>query len=190
MTSMPKPHGDQLVSLFLGESEISELATSNTEYKSWDLSHRQICDVELLMNGAFSPLTGFMTRKDYEPVLSDMRLDAGLVWPMPITLDVGQEFADSIEQGEKIELRDPEGVLIAYMDVEDIWTPNKTEEAEKVFGTDDDAHPAVYYLHAKAGPVYLGGRVYGVKAPHHYDFVKFRSTPAELRAEFQKLGWR
>jgi sulfate adenylyltransferase len=188
--TLPKPHGNQLVNLFLSNDEKAGLASASDEYKSWDLIHRQICDVELLMNGAFSPLTGFMTRADYQPVLSDMRLASGLVWPMPVTLDVSQEFADGLVTGEKIELRDPEGVLIAYMDVEDIWQPDKKVEAEQIFGADDDAHPAVYYLHAQAGPVYLGGRVYGVTEPHHYDFIMHRSSPAELREQFKKMGWR
>ena len=126
--TLPKPHGNQLVNLFLSDEEKASLASASGEYKSWDLTHRQICDVELLMNGAFSPLTGFMTQADYAPVLSDMRLANGLVWPMPVTLDVSQEFADQLTQGEKIELRDPEGVLIAYMDVEDIWQPDKNHE--------------------------------------------------------------
>jgi sulfate adenylyltransferase len=76
------------------------------------------------------------------------------------------------------------------MDVEDIWQPDKKEEALQIFGADDDAHPGVYYLHSQAGPVYVGGRVYGVQPPHHYDFIKHRSTPAELREQFKKVGWR
>jgi len=119
-----------------------------------------------------------------------MRLADGTLWPMPITLDVSREFAEGIEEGQDIALRDREGVILATMTVTDIWTPDKAREAEKVFGADDVAHPAVHYLHNTAGPVYLGGPVVGIQQPVHYDFRARRDTPNELRAYFRKLGWR
>ncbi|MFD1797666.1 bifunctional sulfate adenylyltransferase/adenylylsulfate kinase [Paracoccus aurantiacus] len=157
---------------------------------SWDLSPRQICDLELLMNGGFNPLKGFLTEADYDGVVENMRLADGSLWPMPITLDVSEKFAEGLEPGTDIALRDQEGVILAVMSVTDKWVPNKSREAEKVFGADDLAHPAVNYLHNQAGPVYLGGPVKGLQSPTHYDFRGRRNTPNELRAMFKKLGWR
>ncbi|MCL4166074.1 UNVERIFIED_CONTAM: hypothetical protein GTU68_033262, partial [Idotea baltica] len=142
------------------------------------------------MNGGFNPLSGFLVKEDYESVVDNMRLADGRLWPMPITLDVNEEFAASIEDGQDIALRDPEGVILAILSVNSKYTPNKSKEAEKVFGADDDAHPAVHYLHNTAGNVYLGGPITGIQAPIHYDFKARRDTPNELRAYFRKLGWR
>ena len=157
---------------------------------SWDLSERQVCDLELLMNGGFNPLKGFLDEADYTSVVETMRLTDGSLWPMPITLDVDEKFAESIEIGQDIALRDAEGVILATMTVTDSFTPNKAREAEMVFGADDDAHPAVNYLHNKAGKIYLGGPIIGIQQPVHYDFRGRRDTPNELRAYFRKLGWR
>jgi sulfate adenylyltransferase len=157
---------------------------------SWDLSPRQTCDIELLMNGGFHPLKGFLGQADYESVLDTMRLRSGALWPIPVTLDVSEAFAATVELGQDIALRDGEGVILATMTVTDKWTPDKAREAAKVFGADDLAHPAVNYLHHRAGPVYLGGPITGLQPPVHYDFKARRDTPNELRAFFRKLGWR
>ncbi len=156
---------------------------------SWDLSPRQLCDLELLMNGGFYPLKGFLTEADYDSVVETMRTSDGSLWPMPITLDVSEEFAAKVEPGQDIALRDAEGVILALLSVTDKWVPNKDREAEKVFGANDLAHPAVNYLHNKAGKVYLGGPVTGIQQPVLYDFKSRRDTPIELRAYFRKVGW-
>jgi sulfate adenylyltransferase len=190
MTDLISPHGGELKQLYLPEQVARAEARRAVEYASWDLTQRQLCDIELLLNGGFSPLDGFLGRADYERVVNDMRLADGTFWPMPITLDVSQAFADRIERGSRIALRDPEGVVIAVMDVTDRWRPDKRYEAEQVFGTDDLAHPGVAYLHQIAGPVYLGGRLFGITPPTHYDFPHLRETPAQMRARFQARGWR
>jgi len=157
---------------------------------SWDLTARQICDLELLMNGGFYPLSGFLMKADYESVCDNMRMTDGSLWPIPITLDVDSTFASDLKKGQSIALRDLEGVILATLEIGDIWTPDKSKEAEKVFGADDIAHPAVAYLHEQAGDVYIGGRVTGLERPHHYDFRARRDSPNELRSHFRKLGWR
>ena len=157
---------------------------------SHDLTPRQICDLELLMNGGFNPLKGFLSEADYNGVVENMRTADGALWPIPITLDVKSAFAETIEIGQDIALRDQEGVILATMTVTDKWVPNKAREAEMVFGADDSAHPAVNYLHNQAGDVYLGGPVTGIQQPVHYDFRGRRDTPNELRAYFRKMGWR
>jgi sulfate adenylyltransferase len=176
--------------LYVSYDSAQKLKIDAGELKSHDLTPRQICDLELLMNGGFNPLKGFLTEDDYNGVVENMRLADGSLWPMPINLDVSEEFAETLEVGEDIALRDQEGVILATMTVTDRWTPNKAREAEMVFGADDDAHPAVNYLHNQAGSIYLGGPVTGIQQPVHYDFRARRDTPNELRAYFRKLGWR
>ena len=175
--------------LFVFEAEADRLETAGGDMPSWDLTARQSCDLELLMNGGFFPLTGFLTEIDYKGVVENMRLADGTLWPIPITLDVSEEFADTVAPGTQIALRDAEGVILAILTVSDKWKPEKAREAAKVFGADDLAHPAVNYLHNVAGAVYLGGKVQGLQTPVHYDFKSRRNTPNELRAYFKKLGW-
>ncbi len=176
--------------LYVSYESAQKLKTEAGELVSHDLSPRQICDLELLMNGGFNPLKGFLSEADYNGVVDNMRLADGSLWPMPITLDVGEAFADKVTIGQDIALRDQEGVILATMTVTDKWVPNKAHEAEMVYGADDSAHPAVNYLHNTAGSVYLGGPVTGIQQPVHYDFRGRRDTPNELRALFRKLGWR
>ena len=176
--------------LFVSYDSAQKLKAEAADLPSWDLSPRQICDLELLMNGGFNPLKGFLGQKDYESVLESMRLADGSLWPIPVTLDVSEAFAETVEPGQDIALRDQEGVILAILSVSDKWVPDKAQEAARVFGADDVAHPAVNYLHNVAGPVYLGGQVTGLQQPVHYDFRARRDTPNELRAYFRKLGWR
>ena len=179
-----------ITELYVSYDSAQKLKVEAADLVSHDLSPRQICDLELLMNGGFNPLKGFLSEEDYNGVVENMRLADGALWPMPVTLDVKKDFADSIELGQDIALRDQEGVILGTMTVTDKWVPNKSNEAEKVYGADDLAHPAVNYLHNTAGEVYLGGPVTGIQQPVHYDFRARRDTPNELRAYFRKLGWR
>ncbi len=176
--------------LYVSHESAQKLKVEAGDLPSWDLTPRQTCDLELLMNGGFHPLKGFLTQADYDGVVENMRLSDGSLWPMPITLDVSEKFAEGLEPGQDIALRDQEGVILAIMSVTDKWVPDKAREAEKVFGADDLAHPSVNYLHNQAGPVYLGGPITGIQPPVHYDFKGRRDTPNELRTRFRKLGWR
>ncbi|MEK9641114.1 MAG: bifunctional sulfate adenylyltransferase/adenylylsulfate kinase [Paracoccaceae bacterium] len=176
--------------LYVSHESAQKLKVEAADLISWDLTPRQICDLELLMNGGFNPLKGFLSEADYNSVVETMRLEDGSLWPMPITLDVGEAFAEKLNIGQDIALRDQEGVILATMTVTDRWMPDKAKEAKLVFGADDLAHPAVNYLHNTAGAVYLGGPVVGIQQPIHYDFRARRHTPNELRAYFRKLGWR
>jgi sulfate adenylyltransferase len=190
MGAFKEPHGGELRVLYLTESGAEHEKLAAADYPSWNLTDRQLCDIELLLNGAFSPLDGFLSRAAYDSVLATMRLPSGLVWPIPITLDVTREFATGLREGDRIALRDAEGVLIATMELSDLWEPDKTLEARQVFGTEEVEHPGVYFLRHRAGPMYLGGRVRGVEPPMHYDFKILRDSPSELRGRFRKLGWR
>lgn len=190
MGAFKKPHGGELKNLYLSGDEAELEKARSRDLPSWDLTARQICDIELLLNGAFSPLEGFMSEDDYRGVVADMRLGTGVLWPIPVTLDVSQEFAEGLGVGGDIALRDAEGVLIATLNIDSIYTPDKIVEAESVFGTTDEKHPGVDYLMNIAGPVYVGGRLMGVEPPIHYDFKHLRDTPREMRDRFEKLGWR
>jgi len=168
----------------------AELKAHSKDWPSWDLTARQLCDLELLMSGGFSPLRGFMNRADYEGVCHNMRLSNGTLWPMPITLDVSEEFAKKLTPwSSKIALRDPEGVMLAVLSVEDVWQPDRKAEAQSVFNSTSAAHPGADYAISKSNPWYVGGKIEELQPHAHYDFRSLRLTPAELRAEFGRLGW-
>lgn len=175
--------------LLVNESEKLLLLQALPAYKSWYLSLRQTCDLELLMNGGFSPLKGFLNQDDYTRVCSEMRLLTNELWPIPVTLDVSESFANTLEIGEKIVLRDLENVPLAVLHVESKWKPDKKEEALQVFGADDIRHPAVNYLYHKAQDWYVGGKISGLQLPAYYDYLQHRATPKELKAIFAKKGW-
>ena len=190
MGAFKEPHGGDLKNLYLSAEAAEAEKQAARQYLSWDLTERQLCDIELLLNGAFSPLEGFLNQDDYDSVVKSMRLSSGVLWPMPITLDVSDAFASDIKAGDKLALRDLEGVIIATLEVGDIWTPDKKAEAKGVFGSNDETHPAVHYLNNVAAPVYVGGRLSGIEKPTHYDFKHLRDGPREMRDRFEKLGWR
>ena len=156
---------------------------------SWQLTPRQICDLELILNGGFDPLNGFLNQDDYDSVLSDMRLQSGSIWPVPITLDVTQEFAETVSIGDKIVLRDHEYFALAILTVESIWEPDKQSEAQSVFGTEDEKHSGVNYLLNESNPVYIGGALEKIELPRHYDFSEFRHSPEALKRQFAELNW-
>ena len=167
-----------------------ELKDGSQSWPSWDLTPRQLCDLELLLGGGFSPLDGFLRRADYDRVCREMRLASGLVWPIPVTLDLPEELGGRLAVGSMLALRDAEGVMLAALRVEDLWRPDREAEAQAVFGTTSREHPGVAHLLERTHPVYVGGRLEGLEAPRHYDFRALRHTPAEVRAEFARRGWR
>ncbi|MCS5651234.1 MAG: bifunctional sulfate adenylyltransferase/adenylylsulfate kinase [Candidatus Marinimicrobia bacterium] len=165
------------------------LKKKSIKYLSWVLTDRQICDLEMILNGGFSPLGGFLGKDDYESVINDLRLNDGRLWPIPIMLDVTSEFAQSISIGNKITLKDKEGFSLAIMEITDIWEPDRIKEANLVFGTDDDSHPGVDYLLNECNPLYVGGTLDCIDFPHHYDYQHLRHTPEVLKQKFQEMGW-
>ncbi len=126
-----------LSDLIASDARAQELRKASRDWPSWERTERQICDLELLLNGAFSPLEGFVDREGYEGVLEQMRLADGTLWPIPITLDVTEELADTLQKGDTLALRDPEGIMLAAVHVEDIWSPGLRREAEGIFGGRD-----------------------------------------------------
>jgi sulfate adenylyltransferase len=239
MDHLIKPYGGSLQNLLVDEARATQLKKESQHFPSVTLTQRQLCDLELLMNGAFSPLHGFMTREVYESVLETMRLPLqknssnaapspltgeggdggerhprltpshphpnpppsrgrelsqrfpdGLLWPMPITLDVPGAVAEKLEIGGYLGLNDAEGFMLAVLRVSDKWKPDKKREAELVYGTVSRNHPGVRYLYEQAHDSYVGGEIEGIQLPMHYDFEALRNSPEELRHLFDKLGWR
>ncbi len=185
-----EPHGGELVSLLADPERANELTKQSTDWPSWDLTERQICDLELLISGGFSPLRGFLGSADHASVCESMRLTDGTLWPIPVTLDVPEDFAAKLEPGTSIALRDGEGVMLAALHVEELYRPDLEAEARAVFGSVDPVHPGVAHLLQRTHPVYLGGRLEGLQPPLHYDYRDLRHTPAQLRAQFADKGWR
>ncbi len=183
------PHGGTLVDLVVGPQRASELKAESRHWPSWDLTARQLCDLELLANGGFSPLRGFLGEEDYESVCQRMRLANGDLWPIPITLDLPEEKAAELAPGMSLALRDPEGVMLAALHISELYRPDREREAKLVFGTTDRAHPGVAYLLDRSGPVYVAGQLEAISLPVHYDYKALRLTPAQLRARFEQLGW-
>ncbi|SPQ19709.1 c31bd963-be75-449b-b212-33326b042c7e [Thermothielavioides terrestris] len=170
------PHGGVLKDLLARDlPRQAELAAEAETLPALVLTERQLCDLELLLNGGFSPLEGFMNKQDYNGVVKENRLASGLLFSMPITLDVAQETIDelSLKAGARITLRDfRDDRNLAILTVEDVYKPD---------------NGPVPLQHAK--DFYVGGKLEAVNKLQHYDFVELRYTPAELRAHFDKLGW-
>jgi sulfate adenylyltransferase len=188
--SLIPPHGGTLVNPMVDASRAEEIKRASRDWPSIDLTPRQLCDLELLLNGGFSPLTGFLTKADYERVVAEMRLADGTLWPIPVMLDVNDETADRLGRGAMLALRDAEGVMLAALDVGDVWQADLKHEAATVFGTTSREHPAVDHLLGATRPWYVGGRLEGLAVPHHYDYQTLRLTPAEVRERFARRGWR
>ena len=168
-----------------------ELAAEAETLEAVVLNDRQLCDIELILNGGFSPLEGFMNEKDYNGVVEKNRLVDGALFSMPICLDLEKEDIDdlNIKPGKRITLRDSrDDRNLAIMTVDDVYQPDKKKEAKEVFGGDPD-HPAVKYLFKVSGDYYVGGKIEAIDRLMHYDYVGLRYTPAELRLHFDKLGW-
>jgi sulfate adenylyltransferase len=181
-------HSENLLVHFRRIEDLKNLALS---YQTIELNSRQLCDLELLLNRAFYPLRGYLNREDYESVLDTMRLADGTVWPIPICLDVNQETAKTLVPGQPIALKDEEGFLLAILNIDDIWQPDKKKEARCVFGTEDHlVHPSVRYLYEEVENWYIGGSLEGVQPPIHYDFKELRLTPADSHRAFSENGWR
>lgn len=186
---MPAPHGGVLQDLVARDAaKRDELLREAQQLKRWDLTERQLCDIELILNGGFSPLDGFLTQADYESVVNEMRLTSGTLWPMPITLDVDAQFAQQLEARDRVLLTQDGEIAVAILTVHDVYRPDKQLEARKVFRGDPE-HPAIRYLNDVAGEYYVGGSLEAIQLPQHYDYPGLRKTPHQLRLEFESRQW-
>lgn len=177
MNQLIAPYGGTLVDLMADSQRAAALKVEAFSFPSIDLSREQLCDLELLLNGGLSPLTGYLSRTDYQRVLAEQRLADGTFWPRPVVLRLSEKQAQSIEAGQRYALRDPEGFMPAVLTVSDVWA------------ADTDAEIAALGV-APSAPMCVGGRVEGVALPPRHDFTDLRLAPAELRVQFQKRGWK
>ncbi len=184
------PHGGELVNLVVDSDRAGLLKEIAMSLPDIALNERQMCDLELMASGAFSPLRGFMVHSDYESVMDRMRLQDGTLWPVPVCLDISEIQAKSLEAGQSVALRDPEGFLLAVMHISDIWPVDAEKEAEQVYGTQSTDHPGVAYLMEKLGKYYVGGMLEVLSPPLHFDFKQLRLSPLEVRRMYRKLGWQ
>ena len=187
---MIKPHGKTLVSFHLSADELSEYSELSNNISSLTLSLKQQCDLEMISNGAFSPLSTFNNQKDYEEILLNNKLSNGLVWPIPIVLDVPDQFLKSLDKNEYISLRNTEGFLLAILKVKEFWAPNKKEEANLVFKSNDLNHPGVDYLFNHTNNNYISGELVPIHENKYFDFTHLRKSPQEVRDFFRLNNWK
>ena len=184
------PHGSHLVDLVVDRGRAAEIREQSRDWPSVDLGPRQLCDLELLINGAYSPLEGYIGAADHQSVCSQMRLSNGVFWPIPVVLNIPVQLADRVATGDSLALRDREGVMIAALKVDECYQRDLDAEVEAIFGTVDRSHIGVaQYLH-RTRPWAVAGRVEALQLPVHFDYHELRRTPKDLRRLFSSLGWR
>ena len=182
------PHGGQLVNRVL-RGALREAALERAHsFPQVQLTRMAVSDLELIATGALSPLTGFMTRDDYDSVIDSMRLASGLPWTIPVTLPVDDDLAAGLAEGQEIALLDGEH-LMGIMTIAEKYPVDKEREARKVYRTTEEAHPGVARLH-RHGDWLLGGEVFMLNGPQVVEFPELRHEPAQSRRMFASRGWR
>ncbi|MCM8794393.1 MAG: sulfate adenylyltransferase [Candidatus Omnitrophica bacterium] len=189
MAELIPPHGGELIERLVPEGRRAAVLEHARSLPFLMLDEWELSDIELFGIGALSPLEGFMKEADYDSVVDRMRLADNTVWPLPVTLAVTGQQADMWRQGIDIALKDRSGQIMAILHETELYPYNKLVEAKLVYGTTDPTHPGVIRLMSK-GPYYLGGRLSVLQLPKHADFLPYRLTPAQTRAEFRRWGWK
>ncbi|HEX9779659.1 MAG TPA: sulfate adenylyltransferase [bacterium] len=185
---MIEPHGGTLINRIVTGKDREFLLAKASKAPAVELDGWALSDVEMIAIGGFSPLTGFLAKRDYESVLAKGRLAGGLVWTIPVTLAVNRDEGDRLRGAREVALR-AGGEIVAVLHLEDLYTPDKAREAQAVFGTTDASHPGVARL-MSAGEVSLGGTISVVNRPAQTTFQAARLDPADTRRIFQERGWR
>lgn len=182
------PHGGKLIQRELSGKDRVEYLEKCKSLSSLTISKWNISDLEMISNGAFSPLVGFMGKEDYRSVIKDMHLANGLPWTIPITLPVTKEEASRLNIGDEVALYSDDGELAGIIQVEETFEYDKLEEAKLVYKTDDPNHPGVKKLFGQ-GDIYVAGPIYLINGSSHEPFGEFHMSPSETRKMFTDLGW-
>jgi sulfate adenylyltransferase len=184
------PHGGTLVDLVVAEADREKLADEAEHFPKVVVNAREQSDLEMLAVGALSPLTGFQGEADYRSILDTMHLVEGLAWTIPVTLSLSDEEAKRIGGAEAVSLlAEDGGDPLAILEVSEVYRRDREAEAQAVFGTQDLEHPGVKALH-EAGDLCAAGVVRVLRLPEHDDFLEYRLTPSQTRAEFAGRGWK
>ena len=184
------PHGGALVERLLPQQEADAAAARAAELPRVELSRRERCDLELLGVGAFSPLTGFMNRAQFDGAVDAMHLPTGEPWAVPITLSTTGEQAGSLNDGQEVALYDPESDrILAVLHLEEKYEHDRRRECREVYKTADTEHPGVATVMSQ-GEVCLGGPVDVIALPPHENLREYRWTPRQTRTEFDRRGWK
>ncbi len=187
--SLSIPHGGKLINRMLAGEEREAALRRARDAKKIPLSEVGVADLEMIANGAMSPLTGFMGKADYDAVVANMRLANGLVWSLPITLPVEKALAQTLRLGEEVALVENGGhALLGLMTVTEKFEYDKQREAREVYRTDDAAHPGVARV-LQQGEVCLAGEVWMINPPSNLTFAEYRRDPATTRRIFAERGW-
>lgn len=182
-------HGGELIQLLASQQTAGEWREKTPGLPSITVSGRQLADLECLAVGAFSPLTGFMGRSDYESVLKQMRLSSGLAWTLPVTLSISEGELEGLKGSNDIVLKSPARETLAVLHLEEAFPYDRQAEARHVYRTEDTNHPGVAALVAQ-GDYLLGGRITVLALPKARPFKKLRLTPAQVREELAMRGWK
>jgi len=186
--SLIDPHGGKLVNRVLEGAAAKSAASEASGYKAVTLSPREEFDLEMIAIGAFSPLTGFMGKADFDCVCKEMRLANGTVWPIPVTFCPQDDVAASIKVGDKLALNDSKSRLLGTMAVREKHPHDKELEIPNVYKTTDEAHPGVAAV-KKQGNTCLAGDIDVITVSHEPEFAEYRLPPAKTRAAFAAKGW-
>jgi sulfate adenylyltransferase len=182
------PHGGSLVDLLVPQSERDAMRREAQNHPKLVVSERELSDLEMLAIGALSPLRGFVDERDYRSILETMHLTNGLPWTIPVTLSAGEDDIKRIGRSDAVALTPGGGEPLAILELSETYERDKAAEARSVFGTEDLEHPGVMALN-DAGNYCLAGTIRVIELPEHDDFVQYRLTPAQTRAEFARRGW-
>ena len=156
---------------------------------SIDLNKRQVNDLELLLDGSFSPVNYYMNKNEYLSVLDNMRLLNGELFPLPINLMINKKKYDEIKEEKIVLLKDPTGLSIASLKIEEIFQPDINNECLKIYNSIDTRHPYISYLQSKKGCYYVAGKLEKVGDILHYDFKDIRKNPSEMKQFFKDNNW-
>lgn len=186
--SLVAPHGGSLVNRLVSADAAEKIKAQAKGLTQVTLSLREQGDWELLANGGFSPLKGFMGEADFKRVCNEMRLANGTVWPIPVILSPADDVAAKINVGDTIALNDSNGQLLGTLKVTEKYAHDKVLE-NKVYGTDDAKHPGIAVT-AKQGSFNIAGDIEAVSLNNSPEFPEFRLTPTQTRKAFEDKGWQ